>query len=137
MIEPIGMSPLVASPLAAPALQGPLTPADIQAFEAAMQEVKAVDLPPIEMEAPRPIRHEVSISDVISEAVSSLRSDQAGRIDRINEITLSPSEQTGPMNMKELFSLQYEMIQLSLHQDFTAKVADKLSQGAQTLFRNQ
>jgi hypothetical protein len=43
----------------------------------------------------------------------------------------------GSMGMKELIQIQFQLTQLSYMNDVTAKTADKISQGTQTLFRNQ
>lgn len=137
MIEPIGSQPLIPPTMDGVAAQTRLTPEDIQSFEMTLQKLQEAELPPLEMQAPVPIKHEVSLTEIISDAVSKIRNEQSGRIDRINDLTLNPLGESDPMGMRDLFSLQFELIQLSLHQDFTTKVADKLSQGAQTLFRNQ
>ncbi|MDR2667661.1 MAG: hypothetical protein LBB38_01285 [Puniceicoccales bacterium] len=44
---------------------------------------------------------------------------------------------TGNIGMKELIQIQFQLTQLSYMNDVTAKTADKVSQGTQTLFRNQ
>ncbi|MDR2341214.1 MAG: hypothetical protein LBD72_02720 [Puniceicoccales bacterium] len=43
----------------------------------------------------------------------------------------------GNISMADLFSTQFELMQLGYMNDLSAKTADKLSQGLQTLFRNQ
>lgn len=43
----------------------------------------------------------------------------------------------GPMNIQNMMQLQMDLLNVSLRQDLTAKVADRMSQGIQTLFRNQ
>ncbi|MDR0727586.1 MAG: EscI/YscI/HrpB family type III secretion system inner rod protein [Puniceicoccales bacterium] len=43
----------------------------------------------------------------------------------------------GNMRMADLFSVQFQLMQLGYMNDLSAKTADKLSQGVQTLFRNQ
>ncbi|MDR0678671.1 MAG: hypothetical protein LBF24_00225 [Puniceicoccales bacterium] len=42
----------------------------------------------------------------------------------------------GNISMQDLIHIQFQMTQLSYMNDITAKTADKLSQGTQTLFRN-
>ena len=39
--------------------------------------------------------------------------------------------------MRDLFQIQFQLVQLSYMGDVSAKTADKISQGTQTLFRNQ
>ena len=41
------------------------------------------------------------------------------------------------MSVQDAMKLQYELIQMNLQQEMTTKVADKSSQGVQTLFKNQ
>jgi hypothetical protein len=41
------------------------------------------------------------------------------------------------ISMGNLFSIQFQLMQLGYMNDLSAKTADKLSQGVQTLFRNQ
>ncbi|MDR2677568.1 MAG: hypothetical protein LBB26_03330 [Puniceicoccales bacterium] len=43
----------------------------------------------------------------------------------------------GNISMADLFSVQFQLMQLGYMNDLSAKTADKLSQGVQTLFRNQ
>jgi hypothetical protein len=43
----------------------------------------------------------------------------------------------GNISMANLFSVQFQLMQLGYMNDLSAKTADKLSQGVQTLFRNQ
>jgi hypothetical protein len=43
----------------------------------------------------------------------------------------------GNISMSDLFSVQFQLMQLGYMNDLSAKTADKLSQGIQTLFRNQ
>ncbi|HSI83000.1 MAG: EscI/YscI/HrpB family type III secretion system inner rod protein [Candidatus Methylacidiphilales bacterium] len=42
-----------------------------------------------------------------------------------------------PGDMTAMFRIQYQMSQLTLQQDLTAKIADRANQGAQTFFKNQ
>lgn len=43
----------------------------------------------------------------------------------------------GNISMGDLFSVQFQLMQLGYMNDLSSKTADKLSQGFQTLFRNQ
>ncbi|MDR2576585.1 MAG: hypothetical protein LBC42_00860 [Puniceicoccales bacterium] len=43
----------------------------------------------------------------------------------------------GQLNMADLIQVQFQLTQLAYMNDLAAKTADKISQGAQTLFRNQ
>ncbi|MDR1437689.1 MAG: hypothetical protein LBI69_01355 [Puniceicoccales bacterium] len=43
----------------------------------------------------------------------------------------------GDVSMSELFMVQYQLLQFSYMNDMSAKTADKVSQGIQTLYRNQ
>lgn len=42
-----------------------------------------------------------------------------------------------PMNVTGMMQLQVDLMTLTMQQDLTAKIADRTSQGLQTLFRNQ
>ncbi|MDR1456743.1 MAG: hypothetical protein LBI34_01650 [Puniceicoccales bacterium] len=56
-----------------------------------------------------------------------------------SEITanISVLASNGNISMADLFSVQFQLVQLGYMNDLMSKTADKLSQGAQTLFRNQ
>ena len=41
------------------------------------------------------------------------------------------------LSMQQALGIQYELMQVGLQQELTAKLADKTSSGVQTLFRNQ
>jgi hypothetical protein len=41
------------------------------------------------------------------------------------------------ISMQQALQIQYELMQVGLSQELTAKMADKTSSGVQTLFRNQ
>ena len=41
------------------------------------------------------------------------------------------------MSMEEMMQLQFDLMQMNLEQELTGKIADKTSQGVQTLFKNQ
>jgi hypothetical protein len=43
----------------------------------------------------------------------------------------------GNLSMADLIQVQFQLTQLSYMNDLSAKTADKVSQGVQTLFRNQ
>ena len=42
-----------------------------------------------------------------------------------------------PLSVQDTMRLQYELMQLNMQQELTTKVADKTTQGVQTLFKNQ
>lgn len=137
MIEPVGALPLVSQTLQGTTAQGSVTPADIEMFETALREAGNAELPPVSIRTADPVRPEVSLIDVIGQTIDLIRASSREQVGRIQDLTASGTDPKGSMEMRDLFSLQFELMKLALQQDFTTKVADKLSQGAQTLFRNQ
>jgi type III secretion system YscI/HrpB-like protein len=76
-----------------------------------------------------------SMGDVILEGLSRFKSDYDVRADRVASSLEAMNEK--PLDMQQAMKLQYEIMQMTLEQDLTSKIADKTSQGVQTLFRNQ
>lgn len=133
-VEPVSMAVGGASPTG-PIERRMVTEQDVAKFETAMTEPVS-QVPSIEIRSAEAIAPQQSIGKVLLEMVQQVRESQAGHMDRIQAATGAP-DQAKPMEMSDLFSLQFELMQLTLQQDLTAKVADRLSQGVQTLFRNQ
>ena len=76
-----------------------------------------------------------SLGDAILEGVEKMKSSHDARADRIeNQLLKSEGKE---MSVQDCIKLQFEVMQMSLEQDVTGKIADKTSQGVQTLFRNQ
>ena len=76
----------------------------------------------------------VSMGDAILDGFDRLKVNHDGRM---NSVTAALQEvQDAPMSVGSAMKLQFELMQMSLEQDLTTKVADKASQGVQTLFKN-
>ena len=137
MIEPVGAFPLVSQVQNGATAQGSITPADIETFENALREAGGAGLPPVSIRTAEPVGPETSLIDVIGQTIDLIRTSTREQVGRIQDLTVNGGAGNGTMELRDLLSLQFELMKLSLQQDFTTKVADKLSQGAQTLFRNQ
>lgn len=68
----------------------------------------------------------------ILKSMESIGENQAQTLEEIKEAMNS-----GDLTTSELLSLQLKMQQLTQQQELASKVADKTSQGVQTLFKNQ
>lgn len=84
-----------------------------------------------------PNRHDTRISEAdlyqqIIQPLSEFRRSFDRIIGNIGDIATR-----GNMSMADLFQIQFQLTQLAYMNDLSAKTADKLSQGVQTLFRNQ
>lgn len=77
---------------------------------------------------------EPTLGDTILNGIEKLKSSHDVRLERIEQTI---SESGGEMTIDQMMKLQFEVMQLGIEQDLTTKVADKTSQGVQTLFRNQ
>ncbi|MEM9280419.1 MAG: type III secretion system inner rod subunit SctI [Verrucomicrobiota bacterium] len=75
------------------------------------------------------------LGNVILDGIEKMSSAYNNRVDAVNASVSDVGE--GGMTVQETMKLQLELMQLNLQQDVTAKIADKTSQGIQTLFKNQ
>jgi hypothetical protein len=78
---------------------------------------------------------ERSLGDALVDGFMQVKNDYDSRFARINE-TMKASEGR-EISMQQALQIQYELMQVGLSQELTAKLADKTSSGVQTLFRNQ
>lgn len=78
---------------------------------------------------------EKTMGDSLLEGMEKSRTSYEDRLHNINEIINKTSGET--MTPQEMMKMQFELMELNLQQDLTSKVADKSSQGVQTLFKNQ
>lgn len=76
-----------------------------------------------------------SLGDVILKGMEKVSATHEGHISNVNSMLSKTSDQ--PITFQDGVKLQMEIMQMNLQQDITTKVADKASQGVQTLFRNQ
>jgi len=76
----------------------------------------------------------VSMGDAILDGFDRLKVNHDIRMDSVTAALQEAGE--APMSVGSAMKLQFELMQMSLEQDLTTKVADKASQGVQTLFKN-
>jgi hypothetical protein len=81
---------------------------------------------------PKPVQR-VTPGDGVLNTVQSVR-DQFMKIQNHVETLVNKKQD---FSTSDLMALQYEVMQLTYLNELSSKVADKTSQGAQTLFRNQ
>lgn len=75
-----------------------------------------------------------TLGDSILNGIEKLKANHDVRAQRIEQ---SIVQSKGNLTMEDMMKLQFEVMQLGIEQDITTKMADKTSNGVQTLFRNQ
>lgn len=120
---PAGSSP----PL--PAVDAPHLNGDID-FEAMLEPTSFNPLP-----SPTPATAPDNLGDAILAGMQRMSETHQNQIARVEALVETPAGE--PLSFQEGVRLQFELMQLGLHQSVTTKIADKSSQGIQTLFRNQ
>ena len=78
---------------------------------------------------------ETTLGDAILDGLEKMKTSHDSRMEGIQD-RLTKTE-GAEMTVQDALALQFEVMQLGIEQDLTTKVADKTSQGVQTLFRNQ
>ncbi|MBF0103124.1 MAG: type III secretion system inner rod subunit SctI [Desulfobacterales bacterium] len=73
--------------------------------------------------------------DSILQGLEKLKNTYDNRIEKVDNMVKATNERS--LTMQDAMQLQFEIMQINMTQDITTKVADKISQGTQTLFRNQ
>lgn len=76
-----------------------------------------------------------SMGEAILEGLEKMKTSYDARADRIEKSLTEQGDK--PMSVAECCKLQMEVMHMGLEQELTGKIADKSSQGVQTLFRNQ
>lgn len=76
-----------------------------------------------------------SIGEAILETVEGMKTSQDARIKNIEEQLANVDGKE--MTVEECMKLQFELMQLSMEQQMSGKIADKSSQGVQQLFKPQ
>lgn len=76
-----------------------------------------------------------SLGDALVDGIMQVKNEYDGRFRRINE--MMEASKGEEISMQQALAIQYELMQVGLSQELTAKMADKTSSGVQTLFRNQ
>jgi len=75
-----------------------------------------------------------SLGEALLDSLDRLK---IGHDNRMKAVANSLEEMNdAPNSVSAAMKLQFELMQMSIEHDLTAKVADKTSQGVQTLFRN-
>lgn len=76
-----------------------------------------------------------SLGDALVDGIITVKNDYDARFAKINaSMAANKGEE---ISMQQALEIQYELMQVGLSQELTAKMADKVSSGVQTLFRNQ
>ncbi len=75
-----------------------------------------------------------TLGDANLNGIEKLKANHDVRAHRIEQ---SIVQAKGDLTMEDMMKLQFEVMQLGIEQDITTKMADKTSNGVQTLFRNQ
>jgi type III secretion system YscI/HrpB-like protein len=76
-----------------------------------------------------------SLGDAILDGLDQMRVRHDVRMENIQDKLLSP--EGGELTVQDAMALQFEVMQLGIEHELTTKVADKTSQGVQTMFHNQ
>ena len=91
-------------------------------------EVAANDIQPVEPP---------TLGDAILNGLENMKTSHDVRSERI-EAQMEKSLAKGKdLSVQDCVKMQYEVMQMGLEQELTGKIADKTSQGVQTLFKNQ
>jgi len=75
------------------------------------------------------------LGDEILKSVEQAHRGYEQNLDRINQEVGKPG--AGPMSIGRLMQLQFDVIKFGLAQDLTTKIADKATQGVETVLKNQ
>ena len=125
-----------ASQQAAPATEVKIS--DQARFDDAMQQPEQVENAQPKTEAtngdPTP-EQEATLGDPILNGIEKMKTSHDVRSARIeDQLTNSIGKD---LSVQDCMKLQFEVMQMSMEQELTGKIADKTSQGVQTLFQNQ
>ncbi len=76
-----------------------------------------------------------NLGDAILDGLKQAREGYSHKVDAINKQVENVGDHQP--SISEMIKLQFDVMQLSMQQEMTAKIADKASSGVQTLFRSQ
>lgn len=76
-----------------------------------------------------------SLGDAILDGLDKVRTQHDMRMENIQEKLVAPDG--GELTVQDAMSLQFEVMQMGIEHELTTKVADKTSEGVQTLFKQQ
>lgn len=123
------------------ALPSGLPNADVvQRFENAMQSNGGATNPGMAVDIPnevvyiQPAQSTPTLGDAILNSLDQAKGSYDAKVDQLNKTLETVGDN---MSMQDMMRLQFDLMQVGLQQDLTAKVADKVSQGVQTMFKNQ
>jgi type III secretion system YscI/HrpB-like protein len=137
-IAPVSASPafveLAQLDTAAPRSSSLVAPAaeDVARFESLLAPRAEAAPPPV---AAPPVERGPGLGDLVLAGIDRMSAGYQQRVDAVNA-TIASGGADG-LSSQDIMRLQFELTQMTLMQDLTAKVADKTSQGVQTLFKNQ
>ena len=104
--------------------------------EAAQAEVQNGLLQPTALDGATPTTlGPRALGDALVDGLIQVKTDYDTRFARISASLAATQGQE--ISMQQALQIQYELMQVGLSQELTAKMADKTSSGVQTLFRNQ
>jgi type III secretion system YscI/HrpB-like protein len=76
-----------------------------------------------------------TLGDAILQGIEKMKAGQENKVQEIEKTLEEIGDQ--PMTTQNMMKLQFDLMQLNIQQEVTSKVADKTTQGIQTLFKNQ
>ena len=92
-----------------------------QAVEAANGDVQSIEEP--------------TLGDAILNGLEKMKTTHDARSARIEDQLMKATGED--MSVQDCMKVQFEVMQMGLEQELTGKIADKTSQGVQTLFKDQ
>ncbi|CAM2065481.1 Type III secretion system inner rod subunit SctI [Sulfidibacter corallicola] len=111
---------------------GPIDSVNPPELNAVSMTEPVAEVAPTDIEA-KPITE--NLGDIILQGMEKISTTHEGHINNVTKLLDDTS--INPLSFQDGVRLQVELMQMNLQQDVTTKVADKTSQGIQTLFRNQ
>ena len=77
---------------------------------------------------------DATLGEAILNGLEKMKCSHDTRCERIEQQLTGTEEKA--MSVQDCVKLQFEVMQMSMEQELTGKIADKTSQGVQTLFKN-
>lgn len=111
---------------------------DQSRFEDALNQTEAEPTETTEQppeQPPAPADEDLTLGDAILDGIEKMKSSHDERAARIEQQLTETKDHD--LSVQECVKLQFEVMQMGLEQELTGKIADKSSQGVQTLFKNQ
>ncbi|MFH0787904.1 MAG: type III secretion system inner rod subunit SctI [Pseudomonadota bacterium] len=114
---------------------------DVDRFEKALssrsgrETVSAGPEPLPQTAPPRTDESTPTLGDAILQGIEKMKADHENRVRQIENNLEEIGDQ--PMTTQNMMKLQFDLMKLNVQQEVVSKVADKTTQGIQTLFKNQ